>query len=153
MEYFDFTVDGARVGYFEVEERPGELYMNARMSLGGERQENPFWLRHTSGRPTHVKVRDSDWRDVPDGTFPTCAYPLVLGSGLARYRAFVESTGEVEERELRPEAGLIVEYAGATAVRGFGMEGNRITYVRWGGTAESRLVGSRAEAVEGTVFE
>ena len=153
MEYYDFTVDGARAGYFEVEERPGELYMNARLSLGGERQENPFWLRHASGIPAQVKVRDSDWRAVPEGTFPTCAYPLVLRSGLTRYNAFVEGTGAIEEREMRSEAGLMKEYAGATAVRSFGLDGDRITYVCWGGTAESRLVRSRAEALEGTVFE
>jgi hypothetical protein len=153
VDYYDFTVDGARVGYFEVEERPGELYLNARLSLGGVPHENPFWLRHARGIPTQVKVRDSGWRDVPVGTFPTSAYPLVIRSGLARYRAFVEGTGAIEEREMRSEAGLIKEHVGETVVRSFGLDGSRITYVCWGGTAESRLVGSRAEAVAGTAFE
>jgi hypothetical protein len=152
MQYYDFTIDGARVGYFEIEEGPGELYMNARMRLADGVHENPFWLRHVGGRPMHVKARGSEWRDVPAGTFPTCAYPLVLRAGLRSYRAFVETTGALEDRVLRSEDGREVEYAGDVAVRSFVVHGDEIVYIGWGGTSESRLVGSRAEAVKGTGF-
>lgn len=153
MQHYDFTIDGERVGYFEIEERPGELYMNARMLIDGEQQENPFWVRHVDGWPTQVKAGASKWHSVPSRTFPTCAYPLVLRSGLRRYRALIEGTGEVEDREIRNEDGLLVEYSGDRIVRKFGLHGGRIVYICWGGTAESRLADSKAEAVRATTFE
>jgi hypothetical protein len=153
MRYYDFMIDGVKVGYFEIEETAGEFYMNARMLLDDGVQENPFWLRHAGGRPTQVRARGSDWLIVPDGTYPTCAFPLVLRARLRAYRAFIEPTGVLEDRVVRSEAGREVEVVGGAVVRVFGVRGDDIEYIGWGGTAESRLVGSRAEAVMGTVFE
>jgi hypothetical protein len=153
MQYYDFTIDGDRVGYFEIEQRPGVLYMNARFLIEGEKRENPFWIRHVDERPREVKAGESKWQRVPDGTYPTSAYPFVLRAGLSRYRAFVEGTGHFEDRELRSEGGLLVEYSGERVTRKFGMQGDLITYICWGGSAESRLVDSKSEAVRGTVFD
>lgn len=153
MDYYDFALDGNRIGYFEIEERPGELYMNARLFINGVRHENPFWVRHVDGRPTEVKMGGSDWRQVPGGAFPTSAYPLLLQAGPGPFKALIEGIGEVEDRELRLEGGLFVEYAGERVTRKFRMQGTVIDYICWGGPAESRLVGSKAEAVRGTVFD
>lgn len=153
MQYYDFTIDGNRVGYFEIEEGPGELYMNARLFIEGAQHENPFWLRHTNGRPKQVKMRESVWYPVPDDTYPTCAYPLVLRGGLARYRACIEGTWELEDRELRSEDAIFVDRSGQRVMRKFALQGDQIVYICWGGTAESRVVDSRAEAVRGTVFD
>lgn len=153
MQYYDFTIDGDRVGYFEIEERPGVLYLNARMLIEGEKQENPFWVRHVDERPIDVRVGGSQWHRVPRGSYPTAAYPFVLRRGISRYTAFIEGSLELEERELRSEAGLVVERSRERIVRRFGVRGQLITYICWGGTAESRLVGARSEAVRGTAFE
>jgi peroxiredoxin len=152
LRYYDFAIDGARVGYVEVDEREDELYTNARMLVGGEPRENPFWLRHEAGRPTRVKMGGSPWSDVPEGAFPTCAYPLVLRSGRSRYRAFIEGTGEIEDRDLHRDGGRVVESRQGTVVRTFGLDGDRVVSISWGEATESRLVGSRSEAVRGTAF-
>lgn len=153
LQYYTFTLDGKPMGYFEIDERRAEIYMNARICIDGERQENPFTVRVAGGQPTHVRLGDTEWKPVPGGTYPTCAYLLVLRSGLPRYRAFIEGTGEIEDREIRSEDGLLVEYANGAFVRRFRMQGELVDYICWGGTAESQLVGSRSAAVRGTVFE
>lgn len=153
LRTYDFCIEGARAGYFEVDEREGELYMNARMIVDGEARENPFWLRHEGGRPTRVKMGGSPWRDVPDGVYPTCAYPLVLRSGRPRYRALDEGTGRLEDRDLRREGGRVVESHQGRILRTFDVEDDQIVAISWGEATTSRLVGSRAEAVRGTAFE
>jgi peroxiredoxin len=153
QRYYDFRILGAHVGYVEVDEREGELYQNARMLVAGETHENPFWLRHDGGRPTRVKMGGSPWQDVPEDAFPTCAYPLVLCSRRSRYRAFVEGTGEIEHRDLHRHGGHVVESRQGRVTRRFDLDGDQIVSIEWGEAAESRLVGSRSEAVRGTVFE
>lgn len=153
IQYYTFTIDGQRVGYFEVDERPERIYMNAKMVVGGARQENPFTLQLEDGRATHVRLGDGDWQRVPERAYPTSAYLLVLRAGLPRYRAFIEGTGEIEDRTIRSEEGLLVEYANARIVRKFQIERGQVVYISWGGTAESHLVGSKKEAVWGTVYE
>lgn len=153
VQYYNFTIDGKPVGYFEIDERPDEISMNARMVIGSKRQENPFTVRLKGGQPTLVRLGEAEWQPVPDGTYPTCAYSIVLRSGLPRYRAFIEGTGEIENREIRSEGGLLVEHANGKVARKFQMQAGRIMYICWGETAESRLVGSKSEAVRGTAFE
>lgn len=133
--------------------------MNAHTSVGAGKQENPFSLRLNNGQATDVKMGDGPWQPVPVGTWPTSAYPLVLRAGLSRYRAFVEGSGKVEERSFRQEngllrgkAGLLVEYANGNVTRKVGIKDDRIVYICWGGTAESRLVGSKREAVHGVAI-
>lgn len=151
--YYDFRIDGARVGYVEVDEREDESYQNARMLVAGETHENPFWLRHPGGRPTRVKMAGLPWRDVPEGAFPTCAYALVLRSGRSRYRALVEGTGEIEDRDLHRDGGHVVESRQGSVLRRFELDGDQVVAITWGEAAESRMLGSRSEAVRGTMFE
>ncbi len=153
MRYYDFSIDGRRVGYVEVEETLDQIYMNARMVLEGERHENPFWIRILAGRPTEVRRGEREWQAVPVGTYPTSAYLLVLRAGLSKYRAFDEGSAMVEDREMRNEDDLLVEYVGTKVCRAFRIEDGDVVYISWGGAAESRLCASRTEAVRGTPFE
>jgi len=153
MRYFDFTIDGKRVGYYEIDERPGLLYANARLLVEGEVREHPFWVRHVDERPTEVRVGAASWQPVPADAYPTSAYPFVVRRGLERYRALVEGTLELDERELRSEDGLIVERSGGRVTRAFDVRAGVIVRIDWGGGAESRLVASFEEATRGTAFE
>ncbi len=153
MRYFDFTIDGERVGYYEIDERPGLLYANARLLVEGEQREHPFWVRHVDERPTEVRLGAANWQPVPPGAYPTSAYPFVVRRGLERYRALVEGTLELDERELSSEDGLVVERSGGRMTRAFGVRAGVVVSIAWGGGAESRLVASLEEATRGTVFE
>jgi hypothetical protein len=153
MRYYDFTMNGERVGYYEVDERPGVLHANARMRIDGGTVERAFWVRHVDGLPTEVKVGDSCWQRVPRGAFPTSAYPLVLRRGMTRYRALVEGTGEIDERELRREGGLVVEWSRGRVMRTFEVRDGQVVAISWGGAAESRLVASKEDATRGTAFD
>ena len=153
MRYYDFTIDGERVGYYEIDERPGLLYANARMLIDGAAQQRAFWVRHADGRPTEVRVGGSGWQRVPSGAFPTSAYPLVLRRALDRYRAFVEGTGALDEREIRNEDGVVVERSSDRVTRTFIVRAGVVVAISWGGGAESRLVSSWEEATRGTAFE
>lgn len=153
VQHYTFTIDGKRVGYFEIAENADGIFMNAYIAVGGERQANAFSLRLHNGQPAKVKMDDGPWQAVPEGTWPTSGYPLIVRAGLSRYRAFVEGNGKIEERTVHAEDGLLVEYADGNIIRKFALDGDRIVYICWGGTAESRLVASRADAVRGTVYE
>lgn len=150
--YYDFTREGARVGYFEITEESGEIRMNARFEVDGSLSVNPFVVRLENGLPSAVLPPDGERREVEAGHYPSAAWPVVLRSGVNEYSAFDETTGAVRTLELRREGDLVVEYDGDRKLRSFGIEDGVVTYINWGG-AESRLAASRADAVRGTAFE
>jgi hypothetical protein len=72
---------------------------------------------------------------------------------MSSYQALVERTGELDDRGLRSDDGLVVERSGERAMRTFRVCGHLVVAIFWGGAAESRLVASKGEATRGTAFD
>jgi hypothetical protein len=140
MKQYDFTIDGERVGSFELSEKPGWIHTNARFTIDGVLSENPFAVRLDGGLPVAVKAPGKDWQPVEPGVYPTSAWPLVLRAGLREYRALDEGSGKVVLRTLREEEGLVVEYQGTRVTRRFRVENEVVSYIHWGDSAESRIL-------------
>ncbi len=60
---------------------------------------------------------------------------------------------ELDERDLRPDDGLVVELSRGRVMRTFGVRDGHVVSNSWGGAAESRLVASKEDATRGTAFD
>jgi hypothetical protein len=153
MDYYDFRIDGEPVGYFEVEEAGGNLYMNAAMIIDGRRHDNPFWVALEHGRPVRYRAGTMEWQKVPDGCYPSSAYPIVLRQRLSRYRSIDEGSGKIHDVEVQYEGDMAVETVDDAPIRRFRVRQGQVIWIWWGGQAESVLKANRAEAVAGTELE
>jgi hypothetical protein len=153
VDYYDFTLQGDPAGFFEVSQSEQEIYMNARFVVDGRLQENPFWVTLEDGRPVRCRTGDQPWREVPDGTYPASAYPLVLEQRLPGYHSLDEAGGGVQQVELQYDGDVVTELVDGTVRRQFRLQNGAVVWISWGGGAESRLKSSYAEAVAGTAFQ
>lgn len=140
MKHYDFRISGAVVGTFELSEKPGWIHQTASFTFDGREQVNAFAVRLDHTRPIAVRRPDGEWLDVDPDVYPSAAWPLVLRKGLSEYERLDEGTGKVSRCELRIEDGLHVEYVAGETDRKFRLEDGQVTYISWGGTAESFLL-------------
>jgi hypothetical protein len=152
VQYYDFTIDGVPVGYFEVSVTSTQIYMNARFVAGEDCRDNPFWVSIADGRPVRCKAGETDWRVVPEDSYPSSAFPLVVRKRLTQYRCFDEASGRLKDVQVTYTEDDVVEEVDGVPRRRFRVQGDDIVWIWWGGTAQSELKPSLREAVAGTPY-
>lgn len=160
MHYYTFEIDGKKVGYYEEKDDKGVFYSNARMEIGGEVMENPFWIKHENGQVLAYKFGESDFIEFKQesNVFPSSSIPLLLASlksgEVFTYRSFHEGAGKVEgAATLTKTENKIEEMVNGSLTRYFIMENGKVLTYCWGGTAFSHKVSTKEEALIGTVWE
>lgn len=148
MKHYDFRLNGAVVGTFELSEKPGWIHQNATFTSDGRQQANTFAVRLDHTRPIAVRGTDGTWLDVDPGVYPSAAWPLVLRRGLREYDRLDESTGQVMRCCVKLEDGLHVEYVDGVPDRKFRIEDGLVTYISWGPAAESYLLQDGSETAQ-----
>ena len=141
MKHYDFRLNGRVVGTFELSEKPGWIHQTAAFTANGVEQVNRYAVRLDQQVPLSARGSGGEWWDVPQGAYPSGAWPLVLRLGLREFLQLDEGSGEVRPAELRLEDGLLVEYVAGKPNRKFLVaEDGRVSYIHWGGDAESFLL-------------
>lgn len=150
MNYYDFRINGQPAGYFECSESEEEIYQSAVLSIDGKTERNTFRVALHHGRPTKFKIGDGRWYDVPEGTYPSSTYPLLLREGVEHYLSLDEGSGEVSDVELHYDGDTVTELVDGVVRRRFRTRNGVVVWISWGGTAESTLKNSKAEAFTGS---
>ena len=141
MKHYDFRLNGQVVGTFELSEKPGWIHQTATFIVDGVEQVNRYAVRLDQQVPLSARGSGGEWWEVPTGAYPSAAWPLVLRLGLREFPQLDEGSGEVRPAELHLEAGLLVEYVAGKPNRKFQVaEDGRVSYIHWGGDAESFLL-------------
>ncbi len=160
MEYFSFEIDGKKVGYYVQQDLNGTFFCNAWMEMGGERFENPFWVRHQDGKILAYKFGDGEYIDFKyaEGVYPTSAfYLLVIWMGEKqefRYKVLNEGQGKITGEALLKREGMRVqEFIGDQPGRYLILKQGKVQEFGWGGSATSIRVASEEEARKDTPFE
>lgn len=157
MNYYTFEIDDKKVGYFEYEDKDGVLYQNARIMMGGEKLENPFWVKHHGCDIVAYKCGDGDYVELPvnDNAVPSAALMLfawhMAESEKWRFPLINEGTGAViGEASFVCEGEKVQVLMDGKPINYFIIHDDRIIEFGWGGTVRSRYMPTREEAVSGT---
>jgi hypothetical protein len=160
--FYDFTIDGAPSGYFEISDDGAALAMNAVFVYGGKTIENPFGVTYERG-PDGLKIigfragtgpyLSPEELALPKDHYPSCAYPLLLGRVKRswEYVCVSEKDGTPEGRRVLTREGTVIrETLNGSIARQFTMEGDVPVAIHWGGPARSTLKRTRDAAVAGS---
>lgn len=175
--YFTFEIDGARVGFYEEHDEsvPAEdraiprdqearvLRMCAWISLDGAQHLNRFAIRYVGDEIVAYLDATGTWVSLgPGAAASATAYPSAALPILARrmrhgetfsYWQIDESLGRVVAlATLRRDGNTVVETVDDEPRRSVVLRGRSVVAYGWGGSALSRRVASRSEAVRGTAF-
>lgn len=150
MDYYNFRINGEPVGYFECLESDGEIYQSAVLSIDGQIERNTFHVALHYGRPSKFRIGDGRWYSVPEGTWPSSAFQLLLREGVEHYLSLDEGSGEVSDVELHYDGEVVTELSDGEVRRRFRIRDGKVIWISWGGTAESTLKRTKADAVAGS---
>lgn len=169
--YFTFEIDGVRVGFYEEHDAPAAseiratpegqgarvLRMSAWIALGGTEHVNRFAVRYVGNEVLAYLTPAGAWVSVAEGTYPSAALSVLArrmqdGDDFS-YLQIDEGLGRVvAHATLRRQGDTVVETVDDEPRRRVVLSGGRVVAYGWGGSALSRRVPSRADAVRGTVF-
>ena len=150
MDYYDFRIRGEPVGYFECSESDDEIYQSAVLAIDGRIERNTFRVALQHGRPSKFRIGDGRWYSVPEGTWPSCTYPILLREGIEHFFSLDEGSGEVSDVELHYDGEVVTELSDGEVRRRFRLRDGKVVRISWGGTAESALKRTKADAVAGS---
>ena len=163
MDYYSFEIDGKKCGYFQIENKGGIIASNAFIEMDNEKFENPFWVKYVGEKIIEYKFGDSEkWESLesfPANTYPSSALELLVGrlkdGESLTYDMLSEGDKKVKKDVKLIRKGAQVDEIIEGKIKRYvvlGDKGKIIEY-GWGGTAKSKLVSNREEAVQDTNFK
>ena len=163
MDYYSFEIDGKKCGYYQTENKNGIISMNAFFEMDKEEFENPFSVKYVGEKIIEYKFGDSEkWETLetfPPNTFPSSAFDLLVGRLKDGQSLIYDKLSEGDKKitknvKLIRKGGQVVEIIEGKVTRYAVLGDNdKIIEYGWGGTAKSKLVLSRDEAIKDTNFK